>query len=146
MSTSSIASSFMQPNNGESSVLMHATPSLSSVGGVAAAHSGPVPGNVPLWTPPETPMAGGGGPILGGGHRTHSASSSVSGIGSFATRRESEIEPSIEVGDGSKKREAEFIPEEGNEVKKRRIAPTHVSIENGNGPPPNAPNQPSASG
>jgi chromatin assembly factor 1 subunit B len=107
---------------------MHATPSMGSVGGVAAAQSGPVPGNLPLWTPPETPMAGGGNYTSGSGHRTHSASSSVSGFGSFVTRRESEVESSIEDGDGARKR---LAPDSGVEdeqtAKKRRVAPTQVT-------------------
>lgn len=110
---------------------------MGNIGSVAAAQSGPVPGNLPLWTPPETPMAGGGLPGSGSGHRTHSASSSVSGFGSFATRRESEVEPSIEGGE-SRKREADSGAEEKKEVKKRRIAPTQVAVEGET--PENAPN------
>jgi chromatin assembly factor 1 subunit B len=108
---------------------MNATPSLSSVGGVAAAHSGPVPGNVPLWTPPETPMANYGGPASGSGHRTHSASSSVSGIGSIAPRRESEVEQSIEGGEIPRKRDATESGAEDSTspAKKRRVAPTQVN-------------------
>lgn len=107
---------------------MNATPSLSSVGGVAAAHSAPVPGNVPLWTPPETPMANHGGPASGSGHRTHSASSSVSGIGSFAPRRESEVEMSIEGGESTRKRDATESGAEDSSgpAKKRRVAPKQV--------------------
>jgi len=72
-------------------------------------------------------MANSGGPSSGGGHRTHSASSSVSGIGNFATRRESEIEPSIEGGEITKKRDAtESGAEDSKTVKKRRVAPTAV--------------------
>jgi chromatin assembly factor 1 subunit B len=106
---------------------MHATPSMGSVGGVAAAQSGPVPGNLPLWTPPETPMAGGGTHVSG--HRTHSASSSVSGFGGFTNRRESEVESSVEGGEGSRKREADSGTEDGVETKKRRIAPTQVDLK-----------------
>ncbi|KIW07052.1 uncharacterized protein PV09_01943 [Verruconis gallopava] len=134
MSVSSVASSFVQPSaSGEANVLMHATPSMSSVGGVAAAHSAPVPGAVPLWTPPETPMgaeAGGASRPAATGHRTHSASSSVSGATTVHARRESENEPhpSIEgvvAVEPPRKREA---PEEGEAkgTKKRRIAPTKV--------------------
>jgi chromatin assembly factor 1 subunit B len=120
MSTSSIAS-FIQPA-GDSGMMMHSTPSMGSVGSVAAAQSGPVPGNLPLWTPPETPMAGGGHVS---GHRTHSASSSVSGFGSFATRRESEVE-SVE-DDGTRKRQApDSGAEDSSTSKKRRVAPTQV--------------------
>lgn len=108
---------------------MNSTPSLSSVGGVAAAHSAPVPGNIPLWTPPETPMSNPGGPSSGNGHRTHSASSSVSGIGSFAPRRESEVEPSIEGGELPRKRDAAESGAEDSSgpAKKRRMAPTRVT-------------------
>ncbi|KAE9965097.1 hypothetical protein BLS_002126 [Venturia inaequalis] len=131
MSTSSIASSFMQQNTNDANgnTLLNATPSLSSVGGVTAAHSAPAPGNIPLWTPPETPMANHGGPASGSGHRTHSASSSVSGIGSFAPRRESDVEPSIEGGEVTRKRDATESGAEDSTgpAKKRRVAPTHVS-------------------
>ncbi|KAF2436759.1 WD40 repeat-like protein [Tothia fuscella] len=143
MSTSSIAS-FVQHNSGDSSMMMNSTPTMGNIGSVAAAQSGPVPGNLPLWTPPETPMASGGVPGSGSGHRTHSASSSVSNFGSFATRRESEVESSVEGGE-SRKREADSgADDDKKEVKKRRVAPTQVV---GQGEPPaNAPNQPSASG
>jgi len=51
----------------------------------------------------------------------------VSGIGNFATRRESEIEPSIEGGEITKKRDAtESGAEDSKTVKKRRVAPTAV--------------------
>lgn len=108
---------------------------MSTVGGVAAANSGPVPGNVPLWTPPETPLAGGeaGGASrpAATGHRTHSASSSVSGITTVHTRRESENEPhpSIETPTimEPRKRDAETTAEEAKgPAKKRRIAPVKV--------------------
>lgn len=75
-----------------------------------------------MWTPPLTPAQGHGG--------THSASSSVSGIPvvSAAGRRESESER--EDGAGSKKRDLQAVPEaeEGRETKKRRIAPTPVTL------------------
>ena len=75
-----------------------------------------------MWTPPLTPAHGHGG--------THSASSSVSGVPGFAVgRRESESER--EDGSvGSRKRELQAVPEaeEGREGKRRRIAPTPVSI------------------
>ena len=143
MSVSSVASSFVQPSaTGEANVLMHATPSMSTVGGVAAANSGPVPGNVPLWTPPETPLGGGvdanARPAASITGRTHSASSSVSGIGGgIHARRESENEPlaSIETPTPAvmpvvvepRKREAETsAEEEKGAAKKRRVAPTQV--------------------
>jgi chromatin assembly factor 1 subunit B len=131
MSVSSVASSFVQPSaTGEANVLMHATPSMSTVGGVAAANSGPVPGNMPLWTPPETPMGAEARPSAssGSGHHTHSASSSVSGVTTGHTRRESENEPhpSIEGGEPKKREAPADDSEEKKDAKKRRIAPTQV--------------------
>jgi chromatin assembly factor 1 subunit B len=132
MSVSSVASSFVQPSaTGEANVLMHATPSMSSVSSIAATNSGPVPGNLPLWTPPETP---GGEPMTiarpstSGGNHSHSASSSVSGVMVHA-RRESENEPHPSIEGGStetRKREAP-AEEKQKDSKKRRIAPTQMS-------------------
>jgi chromatin assembly factor 1 subunit B len=77
-----------------------------------------------MWTPPLTPAHGQGG--------THSASSSVSGIpGAVVGRRESESERE-DGGSGSKKRDLPAVmeAEEGREGKRRRIAPTPVTIDN----------------
>jgi chromatin assembly factor 1 subunit B len=106
---------------------MNPTPSLGSVPGIAAAHSGPVPNYM---TPPETPAA------TTGAGRTHSASSSVSGIGnlrpdnesvsgSFATRNaESDVDMSEDAG--TRKREAQAESSKGRPEKRRRIEPTLV--------------------
>jgi chromatin assembly factor 1 subunit B len=75
-----------------------------------------------MWTPPLTPAQGQG--------RTHSANSSVSGIHGISTaRRESESER--EDAAPSKKRELQVVPEveEGREGKRRRIAPTPVTMD-----------------
>ena len=78
-----------------------------------------------MWTPHLTPAHGQGG--------THSASSSISGIpGVVVGRRESESERE----DGvpvTKKRDLQAVPEaeEGREGKRRRIAPTPVTIGDG---------------
>ncbi|KAF1952694.1 WD40 repeat-like protein [Byssothecium circinans] len=120
-SVSSIATvSSFAPGTGDS--VMHApTPSMASVPGLAAANSGPV-GAVPMWTPPLTPAHG---------HGTHSASSSVSGVPgtSGGLRRESESERE-DASSTSKKRELQAVPEaeEGSAPKKRRIAPTPVTL------------------
>lgn len=77
-----------------------------------------------MWTPPLTPAHGQGG--------THSASSSVSGIpGAIVGRRESESEREDGVS-STKKRDLQSVPEveEGREGKRRRIAPTPVTIGN----------------
>jgi hypothetical protein len=100
---------------------------------VAASHSGPVPANVPSWmTPPETPV-----PHPGHSGRTHSASSSVSGVG--ALRSESEIRPTTELDSvtesamssdaatASSKRADKDEPGDERPQKKRRLEPTLVS-------------------
>lgn len=79
-----------------------------------------------MWTPPLTPAHGQGG--------SHSASSSASGIPNFSAtgRRESERSESDrdEVTSGSKKRDLHALPEEeARENKRRRIAPTPISME-----------------
>ncbi|KAF2731042.1 WD40 repeat-like protein [Polyplosphaeria fusca] len=96
------------------------TPTMSQVPGVAAAGSGPV-GAMPMWTPPLTPAHGHGG--------THSASSSVSGIPGVNARRESESERE-DAPATAKKRDLQAVPEaeEGREGKRRRIAPTPVTV------------------
>lgn len=79
-----------------------------------------------MWTPPLTPAHGQGG--------THSASSSVSGIpGVVSARRESESERE-DGPSGAKKRDLHAVPEveEGREGKRRRIAPTPVTIGDSN--------------
>lgn len=76
-----------------------------------------------MWTPPLTPAHGHGG--------THSASSSVSGIPgiSGSLRRESESERE-DAASAPRKRDLHAVPEveEGREPKKRRIAPTPVTV------------------
>jgi chromatin assembly factor 1 subunit B len=121
-SVSSIAtsSSFAQ-GPGDQSNMNAPTPAMSSIPGLAAANSGPV-GAMPMWTPPLTPAHGHGG--------THSASSSVSGIhGVGIGRRESESEREDGVS-GSKKRDlhAVYEVEETRDGKRRRIAPTPITI------------------
>lgn len=124
-------------------VLMHPTPSIGAVPSVAGLHSGPVPGNMPLWTPPETPlsMPGAGtesfprttaaGTTVEPPRRTHSASSSVSGIigpgSGFAVRRDSDVSerPDITEGVVGTKREGEDV--EQAKKKRRRIAPTQIN-------------------
>ncbi|KAF1970904.1 WD40 repeat-like protein [Bimuria novae-zelandiae CBS 107.79] len=107
-SVSSIATaSSFAPSAGDMGVMNAPTPSMSAVPGLAAANSGPV-GGVPMFTPPMTPAHG---------HGTHSASSSVSGVpGEIVSPR--------------KKRDLQAVPEieEGREIKKRRIAPTRVTL------------------
>lgn len=79
-----------------------------------------------MWTPPLTPAHGQGG--------THSASSSVSGIpGLVSARRESESERD-EATVSVKKRDLQAVleDEEGREGKRRRIAPTLVTIGSSN--------------
>jgi len=75
-----------------------------------------------MWTPPLTPAHG---------HGTHSASSSVSGLpgASGSLRRESESERE-EGASPRKKRDLHAVPEaeEAREPKKRRIAPTPVTL------------------
>jgi hypothetical protein len=107
--------------------LLHATPSVQSVPSVAAAHSAPVSGNIPSWmTPPETPV-----PHISTSGRTHSASSSVSGVG--ALRSDSEIRPTTELDPvtestllSTKRADQESSAEERPQ-KKRRLEPTLVS-------------------
>ncbi|KAF2106445.1 chromatin assembly factor 1 protein [Lophiotrema nucula] len=119
-SVSSIATaSSFAPMAGEQN--MNApTPAMSQVPSLAAANSGPV-GAVPMWTPPLTPAHGQGG--------SHSASSSVSGVPGVMLRRGSESEREDGVS-GAKKRDLQAVPEveEGREGKRRRIAPTPVTI------------------
>ncbi|CAO2657715.1 Nn.00g038410.m01.CDS01 [Neocucurbitaria sp. VM-36] len=122
-SVSSIATaSSFAPGAGDPGNMNAPTPAMSSVPSLAAANSGPVP----MWTPPLTPAHGQGG--------SHSASSSVSGIPSIgnAGRRESERSESDrdEALSGSKKRELQSVPEveESRESKKRRIAPTPITM------------------
>ncbi|KAF2751787.1 WD40 repeat-like protein [Sporormia fimetaria CBS 119925] len=119
-SVSSIATaSSFAPGGGDQFSMNAPTPTLGQVPGLAAANSGPV-GVVPVFTPPYTPAHGHGG--------THSASSSVSGVGP-AIRRESESERE-EGASASKKRDLHPVPEadeEGRQGKRRRIAPTLVS-------------------
>ena len=111
-------------------VLMHQTPTLQSVPSVAAAHSAPVPSSVPSWgmTPPETPA-----PLPGVVHghypRTHSASSSMSGVmgrpDAVDVRATTEVEqPLVEEGK-REKREVEG-EREGRPGKRRRVEPTRV--------------------
>lgn len=119
-SVSSIATaSSFAPGVGDPGPMNAPTPAMSSVPSLAAANSGPVP----MWTPPLTPAHGQG--------KTHSASSSVSGIPVIPTaRRESEQSESGRE-DGSKKRELQTVAEEdGRESKKRRIVPTPVTMGN----------------
>ena len=74
-----------------------------------------------MWTPPLTPAHGQG---------THSASSSVSGVPGIpgGLRRGSESER--EEGPATRKRDLKAVleVEEGRETKKRRIAPTPVTV------------------
>lgn len=79
-----------------------------------------------MWTPPLTPAQG---------HGTHSASSSVSGIPGLGAglRRESESEredAAAAAAAAARKRDLQAVPEveEGREPKKRRIAPTPVTV------------------
>jgi chromatin assembly factor 1 subunit B len=126
------ASGAATPNhNSQSSagaILMHPTPSLQNVPSVAAAHSGPVPSNVPTWmTPPETPI-----PPPPSAGRTHSASSSVSGFkadGSDIVRPSTEVDLSTIIEDVSIKAKRATENEAASErpEKKRRIEPTLVS-------------------
>lgn len=67
-----------------------------------------------------------------GGHGTHSASSSVSGVVHPHARRESESESDI--AKETKKRAPEQGQEQGSQPKKRRIAPTLVSTEEESAP------------
>lgn len=143
---------------------MHPTPSLGAVPSVAGLHSAPVPGNQPLWTPPETPlsMPGGvndsfistsrtAGATAGSGEpprRTHSASSSVSGImGSvsgtgFAVRRDSELSERPESqgmfvessATGLKRDAVSDGTEDEARKKRRRIAPTSLAAINADSP------------
>ncbi|KAF2275863.1 WD40 repeat-like protein [Westerdykella ornata] len=123
-SVSSIATaSSFAPNAADQAPMNAPTPVMSQVPGLAAANSGPV-GSIPVWTPPHTPAHGHGG--------THSASSSLSGIPGVATaRRESESERE-ESTSGTRKRELQAVPEveEQREGKRRRIAPTPVTVGN----------------
>lgn len=123
-------------------MLMHPTPSMVAVPSVAGLHSGPVPGTMPIWTPPETPLSMPSGATesfpratAGAGveppRRTHSASSSVSGIvglggSGFAARRDSEVSerPDMEALVGTK-REGEDV--EQARKKRRRVAPTQIN-------------------
>lgn len=78
-----------------------------------------------MWTPPLTPAHGQG---------THSASSSVSGIVNIPGRRESESEKEDAGGSGRERRKREAGAEvEGadREEKRRRVAPTLVSVGRG---------------
>jgi chromatin assembly factor 1 subunit B len=109
---------------------------MNTLPSVAAAHSGPVPG-MPMWTPPETPI-----PVPSStGGMTHSASSSVSGIGflrpemeSALTRREESDSDVIEdIATRKRSSEAaasEAVPEARPE-KRRRVEPTLVSEAEG---------------
>jgi chromatin assembly factor 1 subunit B len=105
---------------------MHPTPSMQSVPSVAAANSGPVPTMTPTWmTPPETPIPA--MPYTSG--RTHSASSSVSGV-----INPNDIRPSTEIVDAiaeesekATKRESETEVKEQRPEKRRRIEPTLVA-------------------
>ena len=132
-------------------MLMHPTPQMGAVPSVAGLHSAPVPGSMPLWTPPETPLSGaGGGPepfaprssaptaaALDHMWRTHSASSSVSGVtAGFAVRRDSDASErpdALALGESAAaaalqlppKREADDQP--SDRVKRRRIAPTNIN-------------------
>lgn len=122
-SVSSIATaSSFAANAGDMGVMNAPTPSMSAVPSLAATNSGPV-GGMPMFTPPLTPAHG--------QHGTHSASSSVSGIHGISSgvRRESDTERDETVSP-RKKRELQAVPEaeEGRETKKRRIAPTLVSM------------------
>ncbi|KAF2007376.1 WD40 repeat-like protein [Amniculicola lignicola CBS 123094] len=120
VSSIATASSFAQGITDQSN-FNAPTPTMASMPGLAAANTGPV-GGMPMWTPPLTPAHGHGG--------THSASSSVSGIpGVGTTRRESESEDGGSTN-GTRKRELQAVPEveEGREGKRRRIAPTPVTI------------------
>ncbi|KAF4311466.1 wd40 repeat-like protein [Botryosphaeria dothidea] len=135
MSASSVATQgSFAPGPDPNVALQQQTPSVSAVPGVAATNSGPV-GQVPMWTPPHTPMPG----TQGG---THSAASSVSGINPLpGGQRESESEKDEpKEPKESKKRESEKddSAEKGPEPKKRRIAPTLVSTTEGGAPPPAA--------
>jgi chromatin assembly factor 1 subunit B len=126
MSQSSVGTQSSMMQSGEQTVLPStATPIVGHIPSVAAMNSA-TPG-MPLWThtPPMTPMPG--------GHGTHSASSSVSGIINLPGRRESESES--EATKETRKREADTEKEEGSQPKKRRIAPTLISTE-GNPTPP----------
>lgn len=112
-------------------VLMHQTPTLQSVPSVAATHSAPVPNTVPSWgmTPPETP-----GPVPGShGHhhpRTHSASSSMSGVmgkpDAVDVRATTELEQPVAEEAKGAKREGES-EREGRPGKRRRVEPTRLS-------------------
>lgn len=118
---------------------------MGAVPSVAGLHSAPVPGNQPLWTPPETPLTIPGttemaptrtSAAVEPPRRTHSASSSVSGIvgSGFAVRTDSDVSERPDVGstlEGASvaatqgmKREGE---DKGSAPKRRRIAPTPVS-------------------
>ncbi|KAF2271153.1 WD40 repeat-like protein [Lojkania enalia] len=122
-SVSSIATaSSFAPGTSDQGTMNAPTPVMSQVPGIAATNSGPV-GAMPMWTPPLTPAHGHGG--------THSASSSVSGIPGASLRRESESER--EEISSTKKRDLQAVPEveEGREGKRRRIAPTPVTIGDG---------------
>ncbi|KAK3216817.1 hypothetical protein GRF29_1g1040559 [Pseudopithomyces chartarum] len=121
-SVSSIATaSSFATGAGDMGVMNAPTPSMSAVPGLAATNSGPV-GGVPMFTPPLTPAHG---------HGSHSANSSVSGIPSVAggPRRESESERDDGLSP-KKKRDLRAVPEveEGRQTKKRRIAPTLVTL------------------
>jgi len=123
---------------------------MGAVPSVAGLHSAPVPGSMPLWTPPETPLSGAGsGPetfaprggttaqtaaALEALWRSHSASSSVSGgtaVG-FAVRRDSDASErpdALVLGEGGT---AAAPKREGDEhasdrVKRRRVAPTQIN-------------------
>ncbi|KAF1817484.1 WD40 repeat-like protein [Eremomyces bilateralis CBS 781.70] len=120
-----------------------ATPSFSAIPSVAATNSGPVPGMQPLWTPPLTPGASSISNTVPGAMSTHSARSSISGIGSGAgfvgtalsgvtsseTAVESESEREVEgQKDGGERKRGADEGEDGEtrQTKKRRIAPTLV--------------------
>ncbi|KAF2664321.1 WD40 repeat-like protein [Microthyrium microscopicum] len=111
----------------QNSTLLHQTPSMQAVPSLSAAQSGPVPANVPSWmTPPETPI-----PMPGG--RTHSASSSVSGIGNF--RGDTEIRPTVELDavsetaaeSSTEKRPDQDGAPDSRPMKRRRVEPTLLS-------------------
>jgi chromatin assembly factor 1 subunit B len=116
-----------QSQSSTNAILMHPTPSFQNVPSVAAAHSGPVPSNVPTWmTPPETPI-----PPPPSHARTHSASSSVSGFKGDGQdiRPTTEVDLPAIVEDGATiaKRSSEVDVKGERPGKKRRIEPTLVS-------------------
>lgn len=74
-----------------------------------------------MFTPPLTPAHG---------HGTHSANSSVSGIPGASGRPRRDSESEREDISPKKKRDLQAVPEaeEGRQPKKRRIAPTPVTL------------------